>query len=975
MKVRQWIAAMAMIIATGAAAFAQVQAGSISGTVVDEQGGVLPGVTITLQGDGPPRSFVTESDGQYRFLNVPPGTYKLEASLQGFRPFVRDGVVVAVGQSVQIGLTLGVATVQEAVMVTGESPVIDTKAMGTATNFTQDELSRVPNSRDPWALLRTVPGVTLDRVNIAGNETGQQSAFVSKGGRQGDAVWTMDGVPITDMSTSGASPTYFDYDAFEEIQISTGGNDIRQPTGGVGLNFVVKRGTNQFRGTARGYYTEDGLEATNVPDELLARGVTAETADHNQQIADFGVDFGGPILREKLFFWGSYGVQDIRLYRQSARGTDRTVLKTYNAKINWQASEKDMVNFLLFNGDKIKEGRAPGNALFEPSSARYNQGNFYRDNPLHGLWKWEYNRVMSNSLFLTSKYAYYNTGFTLESIGSLSDQMGISPLAGQTFGSTNALYFTRPQHTINVDGNHFRTWGNHTHDFKFGFGWRQAQSSAETIYPGNMVVAYENAANNFRGRVYRTGFGTNQADFWNLYLGDTIAMGRITLDLGVRWDRQGGKALASDTQSNAAFPNLVPGISFPGYEAPYTWNDITPRIGMTYALDENRKTILRASYSRNAAQLSAIDTYIGFANPSSAAGWVEYPWVDLNGDHLAQTNEVQVNQPLLASGNGFNTANPTGVSSANIIDPDFKAAKSNGLIVGVDREVIPNLALQVNYTYNRVTDHPATPFIGLTSADWAPGGTVSGTTPDGVSYNIPIFIPDAAKVAAVGGGRELTNYEDYFTTYSGVEFALNKRMSNRWMARLAFAWNNPQEHFDMNPIVNSNGSPTRSDGTPPAGNTLLSGGGALIDGGVVAPRSAGSGSGDVFVNQKWNFNLNGAYQLPWEMEIAGNLFGKQGTPYPYFINQALGREGTVRLLINPELDSIRFETLWNLDLRWAKNARFGNRGSFQFTADLFNVFNSNTEITRERNAGSPNFRVLGSNLSPRILRFGVRVGL
>ena len=132
---------------------------------------------------------------------------------------------------------------------------------------------------------------------------------------------------------------------------------------------------------------------------------------------------------------------------------------------------------------------------------------------------------------------------------------------------------------------------------------------------------------------------------------------------------------------------------------------------------------------------------------------------------------------------------------------------------------------------------------------------------------------------------------------------------------------------------------------------------------------------DVFVNQKWNFNLNGAYQLPWEMEVAGNLFAKQGTPYPYFINQALGREGTVRILVTPELDAVRFDNLWNLDLRWAKNARLAGRGTFQFTVDLFNVLNSNTEITRERNAESPNFRVLGSNLSPRILRFGVRLGL
>ncbi len=275
MRVRLWVMALVLGMATATFANAQVQSGSVSGAVRDAQGGVLPGATVTLAGNGPSQSFVTTEDGQYRFLNVPPGTYNLTTTLQGFQTVVREGVVVAVGQSVLLPITLTLATVQETVTVTGESPVIDAKAMGTATNFTQDELSRVPNSRDPWALLRTVPGVSLDRVNIAGNETGQQSSFVAKGSRQGDAVWTMDGVPITDMATNGASPTYFDYDAFDEIQISTGGNDIRQPTGGVGLNFVVKRGSNQFRGTARAYYTGEEIEATNVPDELLARGVTA----------------------------------------------------------------------------------------------------------------------------------------------------------------------------------------------------------------------------------------------------------------------------------------------------------------------------------------------------------------------------------------------------------------------------------------------------------------------------------------------------------------------------------------------------------------------------------------------------------------------------------------------------------------------------------------------------------------------------
>ena len=152
MRARLLIVALLTCLATTSVAFAQVQSGNISGTVKDDQGGVLPGVLVTLQGNGPSQTLTTETNGQFRFLNLPPGTYSVTAALQGFRTVIRDGVVVAVGQNVQLPLQLGVAAVAESVTVTGDSPVVDAKAMGTATNFSQDELARVPNSRDPWAL-------------------------------------------------------------------------------------------------------------------------------------------------------------------------------------------------------------------------------------------------------------------------------------------------------------------------------------------------------------------------------------------------------------------------------------------------------------------------------------------------------------------------------------------------------------------------------------------------------------------------------------------------------------------------------------------------------------------------------------------------------------------------------------------------------------------------------------------------------
>jgi hypothetical protein len=158
----------------------------------------------------------------------------------------------------------------------------------------------------------------------------------------------------------------------------------------------------------------------------------------------------------------------------------------------------------------------------------------------------------------------------------------------------------------------------------------------------------------------------------------------------------------------------------------------------------------------------------------------------------------------------------------------------------------------------------------------------------------------------------------------------------------------------------------------PGGNRTPIDTDALVDGGIFAARSAGSGAGDVFLNAKWTFNVNGLYQLPWGLEVAGNVFGKQGTPYPIFRSAALGQDGAQRVLVTPAVDELRFDQLWNVDLRLAKSFTAGRTG-FTLSADLFNVLNSNTELNRNRNLDSPSFGRLTQNLSPRILRFGMRM--
>lgn len=957
---------LAFVFAASSPAVAQVQSGTISGAVTDEQGGLLPGVVVTLTSTDRSASFTTGPDGRFRFLALPPGMYTVTFELPGFRTIAREQIEVRVGQNVELPIRMGVAAVEETVTVTGESPIIDSRQMGTATNFTQDELARIPTSRDPWALLRTVPGVVVDRVNIAGNETGQQSGYTAKGVPSSQSTWTLDGIVITDMAATGASPTYFDYDAFDEIQISTAGNDIRQPTGGVGLNFVVKRGTNRFRGGFKGFFTNDSLEATNIPDELRATGVTPETADHNDEIMEWGGDLGGPIVRDRLWFWGSYVEQDIRLYRRQVNGIDRTVLKTYNAKVNWQATSKDMFSFLLFNGDKEKYGRGTGFSGIEARTATWNQGGFFQDGWPRGLWKLQNDRAFSSSYFMSAKYAYYNTGFTLDPIGGLDQQAGQSSRLGETFGSTYGFYYLRPQHTINIDNDYFYTGFGGNHNIKFGLGWRRVDSGFRGQAPGDMVFAFDDPGPFQYALLFREANTTNRTQYTSFYVGDTISRDRVTLDVGLRYDRQGGEALPTTTQPNTAFPNLVPGLEFAGYKAPFTWTNFSPRVGMTYAVDEARRTILRASFSTAPGQLS--NGFVGFANPTGDLGWALYMWNDLNADHLAQPNEVLLDQ-FVTAGGGFNSNNPRAAVSPNRIDPDLKAPVGKSLVVGLDRELRPNLALSVNYSFTRTDNYEYTP--RLNAATGGPLGPehyeaiapLSGTLPANVGgggYEVQLYRPNPAQVSAAGFGRLLTNYDGYYSQYNGVELQLTKRMSDRWMARVSGSWNNPREYYDMAVPVNYIGNPTRRDTEP------------LINGGLFAPRSLGSGAGDVFMSGRWTFNANAAYQLPAGIEVAGNLFGRDGTPMPLQRTTSTGSDTSQRVLVSPELDTTTLDSLWNLDLRVAKS--FGGRMNAQVYADLFNVMNENTILNRVRNVGATTFFTPTQNLSPRILRFGARIG-
>jgi hypothetical protein len=268
------------------------------------------------------------------------------------------------------------------------------------------------------------------------------------------------------------------------------------------------------------------------------------------------------------------------------------------------------------------------------------------------------------------------------------------------------------------------------------------------------------------------------------------------------------------------------------------------------------------------------------------------------------------------------------------------------------------------YTFRRTNDFPTwNARIGLTSADYA-----VVARPSVGSNSAVIYAPDAAKVDATGGGRILMNRPDYYSQYQGLELTMNKRLSNRWMARVAFSYNDWSEHFDGTAAVQN---PTRTDSTTSGsfGAGTLSG--AQVDGGQIAPRSSGSGKGDIFYNARWQFNANGFYQLGAGFELGANLFGRQGYVQPLIIQDNAGRDGAVRALVTPTLDEVRYPNLWDLDLRLAKSVTL-QRAKFLLSADVFNVLNAGTTLARNRNLASGAFGTINEIISPRILRVGVK---
>ena len=521
---------------------------------------------------------------------------------------------------------------------------------------------------------------------------------------------------------------------------------------------------------------------------------------------------------------------------------------------------------------------------------------------------------------------------------------------------------------MSVDANSFK--GHH--ELKFGFGWRKANVTSTDAYPGNGIISYHTGYPDMFVSVIRDFAAKTDTTYTSAYFGDTWSRDRLTANLGLRWDRQAGSLGAASTPANVTLPSILPAATATPIKDAIVWNSVMPRIGVTYALTNDRKTVLRGAYSMFASQMGSGEAGV----VSTIAGYtaIYYYAVDLNGNKVADANEI-----LTGLGNlgytGFDPLNPTKLDSVNKIG-DYKTPRAQEFMFGADRELMPNFGVSATFTY-RYYDHfdwRTGSLTGVNASNYTQTGscTPSASGPCAIpsgndvsflgNYNVPFYALNSNAVPA-GGGKTYEERKGYHQRYMGLELAGTKRMSNHWMARFGFSTNSHREYMSSTEALD--------DPTPTPLNPR-------IDGGLFVTQTGGSGKSNIYlVLPQYQFIANGLYQAKWGINLGGNWTMRQGYAEPYFRSQVatgdpLGSRKNVLLV--SDVGQFRLPAMSSLDARVEKAFRI-QRSTLALDLDIFNITNASTVLGRQFDArltGATGFNKTLEIMNPRILRLGAR---
>jgi outer membrane receptor protein involved in Fe transport len=924
---------LAAALAAAVPAHAQIVTGTLFGTVTDDSGGVLPGVTVTATSPqliGGARTRATDSSGAYRLPALSPGTYTLEFTLSSFRTLRREGILLSAGATLPVDVHLSIESLQESLVVTGESPMVDVKSAQLAETATADLIENVPTGRTFVDVFNLMPGVVYGNYNVA--TTGTNSVH---GGTVRNNVFALDGVNVNDPLVAYPG-TDVNLETIQEIQITTAGMSAEfGSASGAVFNVITKSGGNEIRGQVNGYFRGEDLQSDNVSEELRNQGVSVGTS--LKQASEWGASLGGPVVRDRLWYFLNYQrIDETRTvinYPPDVEADQDALFGKVTAQITPRNRFDGFYQYRL----RFDEPFIPNVNEQDPKVWRRHRQSNHTVNA-----KWT--STLSDTTFLEVRGSIANQRRFTSFPNATDDDYGYRDLStGARFGGWYRE-LARPGHrnsrALKADLSHFADdWGLGSHEIKLGasYEWLINEEVREWLAGARVHFLFDgvpdriqlsNAPVEQKGRV-------NQLA---LYLQDQWTVNdRLTLNLGLRFESIEGW-YPEGSNGGVNFERQV----FPEQRDVLTLTNLAPRLGFVVDLTGDRRTVLRGNYGRfyNQVYTSEFDAAVPFAFGSQV-----YRWNDVNGDLVWQPGEE-----------GALISDST-VPSIGRIDPDVKQSYTDTWTLGVERELAPNLSVGATFIHKKESDlaetlNAALPF----DAAYEPV-----TLPNPIDGSPLTVYPLRPAFRGIPTERFYTNpgsatcsfCPDLERRYNGIELTLQKRMSHDWQLFASYVY-------------------SKSAGTKGTGHSESQGD---VFG---SPNDLVNVDGRLSLDRPHQIKLQATYQAPWDVVLSAAYRGQSGLPWARTVRLLRADSPLIivesSITVNGEpVGAQRFDFEHDISFRVEKRINLGGNRRLGLIADVFNLLNANTVTSvQQTRIDHPDFGRPGEILLPRTVRLGAR---
>lgn len=936
-----------LALATGDAG-AQERFGGLTGAVTDASSAVLPGatVTITSQTTGAMRTVVTGSDGTYAITDLDPGRYTVSVELSGFSRVEVQDVNVLLGRSLRVDATLKVGDFSEVVNVSAaDAPAIDLRSTLVAHNVTAEEIERLPKGRSFQSLALTAPSVNSGEI---------EGGFQVNGASGAENAFTVDGV-VTNSLISGQSRQNTVFEYLQEVQVKTTGigAEYGGALGGV-ISAVTKSGGNTLRGEGHFFYEGSALNAAPVKRLVLdpSDDVTVsyvqdeEQSDHR---SEFGGSIGGPIVKDRLFYFGSYSPRIGRSTSDYQFGNG-----TEPGAIERKQTQTQAFGKLTYNGTRFT---ASASALYTPTTSEgtlpaYNGAapnvlvSSLESNRINFERGFEVNQVntsgsvdltLTGSSFLSLRGGYFRDNYKDTNIPDLANytyqtsSVGLAGVPASLQGPINTQNTPRAlivakdvtkRGFFNADYNHSFRLGGH-HNLKGGFGYQRTVNEADQAYPGGYVDIFWDRSFSFQGDRGRGTYGyyavndrgvrgTAGANIFSLYLQDQWTVGdRLTLNLGLRTENETIPSFKTEILENA--------IQFG------MGDKLAPRLGASYDVRGDGRLKLFGSWGR----------YYDWTKYELARGsyggdtWLVY-YRGLDTLDIASLDLGNMPGPDLWLVPG--AARDRRVPNFSSTDPDIKPMYQDSTSIGAEYQVNGNMTVGAHFVHNNLSR--TIEDIGAVGAD-GNEAYIIGNPGEGQAR---IQFPSGATPVGFDVPKPKRQYD-------ALELTVNRRFANNYFWSASYVWSRLYGNYsgiaaseEILPPTTGVSSATAQQQT---GSIARAGGNANRAWDIDELLWDSHGNLDVIgrlpTDRPHVVKLYGGYTLPFGTQLGAFFYGASGTPLSTYV---VTTNGTY-LFVEGRGDMGRTPALFRTDLLVSHELPIaGNR--LRFELNVLNVFNQQT---------------------------------